>query len=540
MKLTTADLADTRPWAEAAITLPSFDREKAAETAMQAPEWVHFGAGNIFRAFPAALLQTLLEKGCTKAGLIVAEGFDYEIVDRIFKPHDNLSLLVTLKANGSIDATVVASIVEVLVADSGAPDFERLRAVFRAPSLRMVSFTITEKGYNLNAPGGELAPDVQTDIASGPARPVSYIGKVASLLHERFLAGRAPVAMVSMDNCPRNGSRLHEAVSTFATRWSESNLVEKDFLNYVNTPSLVAFPWTMIDKITPRPDEAVQKMLRDRGLESSDCLVTSRNSYVAPFVNAEEVQYLVVEDAFPNGRPPLEKAGVTFTTRETVEKVEKMKVSTCLNPLHTALAVFGCLLGYERISEEMRDPDLKKLVERIGYQEGLPVVVDPGIISPRAFLSEVLQIRFPNPFIPDTPQRIATDTSQKLAARFGETLKAYADNPHLDAHGLRGIPLVLAGWCRYLLGLDDTGHSFQISPDPLHDELSNYLNGLELGQAGPFTAQLYPILSDTRIFGVDLYAVGIGETVENLFADLMAGPGAVRSTLRREVDIGKR
>lgn len=536
MKLTTADLTDTRPWAEAAIALPSFNREKAAEAAKRAPEWVHFGAGNIFRAFPAALLQRLLDEGYARTGLIVAEGFDYEIVDRIFKPHDNLSLLVTLKADGGIDARVVASIVEALVADGGAPDFERLRAVFRAPSLRMASFTITEKGYDLNAPGSELAPDVRADIASGPARPVSYIGKVASLLHERFLAGKAPIAMVSMDNCSRNGNRLHEAVSTFAARWSENGLVEKGFLDYVNTPSLVAFPWTMIDKITPRPDATVQKMLRDRGFESTECLVTAKNSYIAPFVNAEEVQYMVVEEAFPNGRPPLEKAGVIFTTRETVEKVEKMKVSTCLNPLHTALAIFGCLLGYERISEEMRDPDLKKLVERIGYKEGLPVVVDPEIISPRVFLHEVLQVRFPNPFMPDTPQRIATDTSQKLAVRFGETIKAYAENSRMDTHGLRGIPLVLAGWCRYLLGVDDTGQPFQISPEPLHDELSKHLNGLALGQAGPFAAHLRPILSNTRIFGVNLYTAGIGETVEHLFVDLMAGPGAVRSTLRREVD----
>ena len=91
--------------------------------------------------------------------------------------------------------------------------------------------------------------------------------------------------------------------------------------------------------------------------------MTSKNTYVAPFVNAEETEYLVIEDAFPNGRPKLEKGGLMFTDRETVDKVEKMKVCTCLNPLHTALAVFGCLLGYTKISDEMKDPQLVKLVD---------------------------------------------------------------------------------------------------------------------------------------------------------------------------------
>ena len=98
-----------------------------------------------------------------------------------------------------------------------------------------------------------------------------------------------------------------------------------------------------------------------------------------------------------------------------------MKVCTCLNPLHTALAVFGCLLDYNLISAEMKNETLVKLVEGIGYKEGLPVVVNPGILDPKEFIDTVLKVRVPNPFMPDTPQRIATDTSQKLAIRFGET-----------------------------------------------------------------------------------------------------------------------
>ena len=105
-----------------------------------------------------------------------------------------------------------------------------------------------------------------------------------------------------------------------------------------------------------------------------------------------------------------------------------MKVCTCLNPLHTALAIYGCLLGYTLIADEMKNPLLKKMVEMIGYREGLPVVVDPGILDPGQFIDEVVTKRIPNPFMPDTPQRIATDTSQKLPIRFGEPLR-HTKNP---------------------------------------------------------------------------------------------------------------
>lgn len=134
-----------------------------------------------------------------------------------------------------------------------------------------------------------------------------------------------------------------------------------------------------------------------------DIQVTGKNTYIAPFVNTEKPQYLVIEDDFPAGRPPLEKAGVLFTSRDTVNAVERMKVCTCLNPLHTALAIFGCLLGHTSIAGEMADPDLRDFVTTMAYEEGMPVVIDPGVIEPKAFLEEVLTQRFPNPFIPDTP-----------------------------------------------------------------------------------------------------------------------------------------
>jgi len=210
-----------------------------------------------------------------------------------------------------------------------------------------------------------------------------------------------------------------------------------------------------------------------------------------------------------------------------------MKVGTCLNPLHTALAVFGCLLDYQTISAEMRDTDLVTLVERIAG-ESLPVVEDPGILRPTEFIHQVLHERFPNPAIPDTPQRIATDTSQKLPVRYGGTLRRYRERS-LPMVQLRYIPLVFAGWCRYLLGVDDAGKTMPVSPDPLLPQLQPLLADVTLGKPDTFTHQLRPILQNADIFGVDLYEAGLAKTVEDDFRAMLAGPGAVRDILRRQL-----
>lgn len=534
MQLNKIGLQDRPAWEKAGYKLPEFDREAVRKNTMENPFWIHFGAGNIFRAFQANVVQNLLNEGVLDRGLIVAEGYDYEIIGKMNVPHDDYSILVTLKADGSVGKTVVGSVVESLTADSDNDrDYNRLKEIFQKDSLKMVSFTITEKGYSLVNGKGEQLPSVKADMECGPKKPESYIGKIAALLYERYLSEEKPVAMVSMDNCSHNGSRLYEAVAAFARAWEENGTVKKGFLAYVNDKEKVSFPWTMIDKITPRPDPSVKEILEKDGVEQLDQIVTSKNTYAAPFVNAEECEYLVIEDAFPNGRPDLESGGILFTARETVDKVEKMKVCTCLNPLHTSLAVFGCLLGYDLISKEMKDPALKKLVEVIGYEEGLPVVINPGILDPEKFIDEVLNVRIPNPFMPDTPQRIATDTSQKLAIRFGETVKAYQKSEQLNIKDLKMIPLVFAGWIRYLAGVDDNGNAFTLSPDPMLDTLLPLIKELKLGEESDVHRILKPLLSDEQIFGINVYDAGMGELVESYVKEMTAGPGAVRNLLNK-------
>ena len=533
MRLNNQELTNKAQWEKAGIELPKFDRDAMIASTNKAPEWVHFGAGNIFRIFPAALQQTLLEQGIEKTGIIMVAGRDGGIIDKVFRPCDNLTLGVTLKASGAIQMKVIASVAAALWMGK-KEDFEQLKKTFRAPSLKMASFTITEKAYNLNDPSGGFQADAATDFDTGPAGenkggPKNYLAKIAALLVERYRAGALPLALVSMDNCSHNGDKLFTAVETFARYWTEKGLVEKGFLDYISTR--LSFPCSMIDKITPGPDKEVRKLLEERGF--TDTEFYEKTTPTAPFVNAEEPQYLVIEDKFPAGRPALEKVGVLFTGRETVDKVEKMKVCTCLNPLHTALAIFGCLLGYTRISEEMRNPDLVKLVEIIGVREGLPVAADPGVLSPQKFIDEVIKVRFPNPFMPDTPQRIATDSSAKIPVRYGETIKAYLSSKALKVDDLKLIPLVLAAWIRYLMGINDKGEPFTVSPDPLYSSLAPLLSGIKLGAKGPFRTVLEPILSDKRIFAVNLYEAGLGGKVEGYFEELVSGPGAVAKTLKK-------
>ena len=510
-------------WEAKGYQLPKFDIAKVRQKTAEEPTWVHFGGGNIFRAFPAAILNEALNTGKYDRGVIVAETFDFEVIDKAYAPYNNLSLSVSLQSSGTIEKTVIASVTEALKADYQFADWQRLVEIFRKPSLQMISFTITEKGYTWN----------DADLARG-LQPMFAMGKVCALLYERWKAGKLPLTVQSMDNCSHNGDRAKNGIMAYAERWAADGLVPAAFLDYLKDETKVTFPWSMIDKITPRPHEKVKELLAKDGFEDNDYIETERHTFTAPFVNAEEVQYLVIEDNYTNGRPPLDLGGALYTTRETVDKVETMKVTTCLNPLHTAMSIYGCMLGYTLISAEMADEDLRPFVQKLGYIEAMPVVTDPGVLNPYEFIGAVINRRLPNPFMPDAPQRIAMDTSQKLPIRFGETIKKYIARG-LDMSNLVLIPLTLAGYARYLKGIKDDGTPFDCSPDPMLDELQAIVAPLEIGKADQDWSCLKQLYSRKDVFGLDLYEAGLGEQIEDMVRELFAGPGAVRQTLHKYV-----
>ena len=536
MKLTWEGLKNRQAWEQAGIALPSYDAEAVAEKTKKAPIWVHMGIGNIFRIFIGGIADQLLEKGLMDRGITCVEVFDYDMVDKIYDPYDNLVLSVTLHGDGTTDKKVLGSLSEAVKAlPSESAQWERTKEIFRDPGLQMVSLTITEKGYALKRADGTYFDFIKADIENGPEMAASAMAVVAAMLLERYQNGKAPLALVSMDNCSKNGQNFRNAVLEMAEEWKKRGFVGEDFLAYIKDESQVSFPWTMIDKITPRPSEKIADELEKDGVESMQPVITSKSTYIAPFVNAEGPQYLVIEDSFPNGRPAMEKtegAGVYLTDRDTVNKSERMKVTVCLNPIHTALGPYGCVLGYELFSDEMKDPQMLELAHRVGYVEGMEVVPDPGILSPKKFLDELIDERFPNPYLGDTTQRLCVDVSQGIGIRFGETIKSYMEK-YGDAKRLTAIPVAIAGWLRYLLAVDDEGNRFELAPDPMVPEMQEQMAGIVVGDASSLKGQMKGILSNENIFAVDLYQAGVGEKIEEIFREEIEGPGAVRKTLKK-------
>ena len=538
MDLSKENLKNKEFWNGINVALPEYDIDKVILKTTASPSWLHVGGGNIFRAFIARINQRLLNQGLTDTGIIVCGTMDYENFERVYKPFDNLTIICDLKSDGNTGYEIIGNITEAVAANYDIKEnIERLNEIASSPSLQIISFTITEKGYALRDADGNLFESAAADMEKGPSHPVTCMGFISSLLYQRYQAGRYPLALVSMDNCSHNGDKLKSSVLEIIGVWKENGFVDEGFISYVSDPSVIAFPWSMIDKITPRPSDDILNKLTELGIGNLKSVKTTNGVFAAPFVNAEVPEYLVIEDLFPNGRPALEKGGAILTDRDTVDKCERMKVTACLNPLHTALAIFGCLLGFTKISDEMKDDDLRTLVTRMGYDECLPVVCDPKILNPEAFLSQVLEDRFPNPFLPDTPQRIATDTSQKLPIRFGITLSTYLNDHPEKLSGLKLIPLVIAGWLRYLLAVDDNGNAFELSTDPLADFFRDELNaqGITYGMTESVAGRLSGILSNETVFGTDINKTGLTPVIEGYLDALLKGPGAVRNVLHSAV-----
>ncbi|GAA1858325.1 mannitol dehydrogenase family protein [Brevibacterium marinum] len=516
----------------AGFRVPQFDPRVMRKATTAAPTWVHLGAGNFFRSVHAIVAQAMLDGG-HETGIVLANLRDHTVVENSRRT-DDLFVNVVMNADGTIDPALIASVAEsAQLASDAATGWDRMSAVFRQSSLQLVTLTITEKGYQTVDASGEALPEIADDVDCGPARNRTAIPALASLLLTRFHAGGTPIALMSTDNFSDNGDRLAQAVRSIADLWVASGQAPAEFADYVSDRQRVAYPSTMVDRITPSPSPAVAAMLAERGLIGADVRERSGGGPLASFSNTESTSYLVVEDDFPNGRPPFELAGVLVGDRELVSRADRMKVCTCLNPLHTAMAVVGCLLGFTRIAHMMDDCDIRALVEGVGRHEGLPVADTPSGLDPAAFLAEVIDVRLPNPGLPDSPQRIATDTSQKLGIRFGETIRRHVDVG--DAQHLTWIPFAIAAWVRYLLGVDDDLAPFERSPDPLLPAIDNRLKGMRIGD--PETASsARDLLADEAIFGVDLVSVGLAPTVEGHLGAMLAGAGAVRRTLHRLAD----
>ena len=535
MKLTLEGIKNTTVFQKAGILLPGYDVAAVSKKAKQAPRWAHFGIGNIFRIFIGGIADGLLEAGVLDRGLTCIETFDYDVIDKIYTPYDNLGLSVILHADGTRTYKVLGSMAEAVKAQSSDPaHWARLKEVFRSKELQLISFTITEKGYALAGSDGIYFPFIQSDIDNGPEKATSAMAVLTAMLYVRYQDSSTPIALVSMDNCSHNGDLLRHSVLTMAREWQKKGYVTEDFLAWLGDETQVSFPWTMIDKITPRPSDAIAADLEALGVEDMAPVITSKRTYIAPFINAEQPQYLVIEDRFPNGRPELEKGfGVYLADRATVNLSERMKVTACLNPVHSATGPVGVVLGEELYAKMLNtNPDMMKMARMVAYDEGLPMVEDPKILSTKAITDELFTDRFPNEYLADTNLRLATDTSQGVGVRFGETIKAYMKK-YGSAERLTAIPLGIAGWLRYMLGVDDMGNTYELAPDPMVPEIQAALSSVVFGNPESLTDQLHPILSNEKVFFIDLYKAGLGEKIEGMFREMINGKGSTKATIHK-------
>lgn len=419
------------------IARPSYRRDEIA------PGIVHIGTGNFHRAHQAVYLDDLFNAGrCLDWGLIGA-GFrpPDAAMRRALAAQDWLTTVVERDADGSA-ARVTGAMIDFLEVGAGG------RAMVDAlgdPRIRIVSLTVTEGGYCIDPASGAFDPDhpdIRADLAD-PINPSHVFGTLVAALAARRAAGTAPFTIMSCDNIPGNGHVACSAVTGFAA------LTDRDLADWIEHE--VAFPNSMVDRITPATGDHERAFLRERfGIED------------AWPVFCEPFRQWVMEDRFCNGRPAFEEAGVTLT--DDVAPFELMKLRM-LNGGHAAIAYPAALLDLHRVDEAMAHPLIDGFLEKLERDEIIPVVPPvPGI--ERADYLDLIRRRFANPEIKDTIPRLCQDGSNRQPKFIlPSTRDRLAAGASID-----GLALVSALWCRYCLGESESGEAIEVD-DPQVERL---------------------------------------------------------------------
>jgi fructuronate reductase/mannitol 2-dehydrogenase len=442
------------------LAVPTYDRRSLRRAI------VHLGVGGFHRAHQAVYLDELAERRITtdwgERGVGLLPG-DRRMAEALL-PQDCLYTVVERAADLDT-ARVVGSLLDYALAPA---DPARVLDLLSDSDTRIVSLTITEGGYLVDDTKGVFQadhPDVQHDLSNAGQPPRTVFGYLCAALARRRDAGMPPFTVLSCDNLPGNGTVARTAVVSFAglrdaalARWMEAN---------------VAFPNGMVDRITPQTTDADRRMVED----------TFRVRDAWPVVT-EPFRQWVIEDAFCNGRPPLEEVGVQIVS--DVHPYETMKLRL-LNASHQALAYLGFLAGYRTVHETVADQDFRAFIARLMDDEVTPLLPPvPGIDL--AQYKRTLLGRFANPKIGDTLARLATDGSDRMPKFVLPSLTEALS----QGRSHRRLTLVVAGFVRYLRGLDERGQPIEI-----HDRRADELTRLaRQGGADP-----RPVLSVQRVFG---------------------------------------
>jgi fructuronate reductase len=464
----------------ASVRKPAYDRSKVV------PSIVHLGIGAFHRAHQAMFTDAVLASGDLAWGIVGAGIISAEMKAALL-PQDCLYALAEMGAD-SEQVKVIGSIVDVF---GGAEEADKLLAKMSDVSTRIVSMTVTEKGYYLDVATGKLqlsAPAIAADLAA-PSTPKTILGLIVQALKNRRAKGVLPFTVLSCDNLPNNGKLAKNAVLAFArevdaelAKWIEAN---------------VCFPCTMVDRITPATTDADREhVTKAIGMEDA-----------WPVVTEQFVQW-VIEDQFTMGRPDWTIAGAVFS--DEIERWENMKLR-CLNGSHSTLSYLGQLTGRETVADAMGLPLITNILDPL-WIEIREVLHAPKGVDTAAYVDSLKQ-RFRNPALKHRTAQIACDGSQKLPQRLCAPLRDRI------AKGLQSpmIATAIAAWMHFVVKTAQTG---AVLSDPMAAEI------IAKAKLSTDAAKIVDnLLSLDKIFGTDLPAnEGFRAALIGKFIELAKNP----------------
>lgn len=404
---------------------------------------VHFGVGNFHRSHQSSYLDRLFATGRGRDWAIVGAGImpaDVHLRDGLIE-QDFLSLLVTQSAKSS-DARIIGPMVDFLPIGDGAA----IAAKLADPAIRIVSLTVTEGGYFLDADGrfDPTSAAIHADAAK-PDRPQTVFGLILKALKYRRTNSIAPFTVMSCDNLPHNGKLTRRAVVGLA------RLSDVELADWVETH--VAFPNSMVDRITPATSDRERRVAREEYGVADQW----------PVFSEDFIQW-VLEDDFSQGRPELESVGVTFVKDVTPYEDMKLRV---LNASHAVIAYPAALMGIAYAHDAVGHPLIGPMLDRLQYEEIIPGVAPVPEMTPARYF-DIVRDRFSNPKIADTIDRLCYDGSNRQPKFIVPALRHALRNDL----PIEGLALASALWCRYCAGTRDDG-SFIAPNDPQWGRLNS-------------------------------------------------------------------
>ncbi len=445
------------------IVLPQYDRRKLSAGI------VHLGIGAFHRAHQAFYTEAVLNKFGGNWGIIGCSLRSPAVRDQL-APQDGLYTLVERSGDGE-KCQIIGAVTQALV---GPENPQALINMMTQPNIKIISLTVTEKGYCHDPATGDLNsahPDIQHDLHN-IEKPKSAIGYIVAALQQRFNNGIKSFTVLSCDNLPNNGEVVEKVVVQFAEK------ISVDLAQWIKTNT--RFPSTMIDRIVPattdedRRDIETRLGMRDEGM-----------------VVAEPFTQWVIEDKFSDGRPEWEKIGALLVT--DVRVFEKIKLRL-LNGAHSIMAYAGYLSGFNYISEVMSEPAFVNMIKIYMAREAGETLTAPQNFDIEAYKQQ-LRDRFSNKALKHRTWQIAMDGTQKLPQRLLESLRVQLRGEgHIDI-----ICFGIAAWIRYVSGVDEKGTAIEVS-DPLSVELRSLCDA----NKGDPEALVRAIVALPKVFGEDL------------------------------------